>query len=211
MSANQDPEMLLRLANSLTDLLAVCKIDSSVNDNVYTLKVYTTKDLSISQRESIFALFENNMKDLYATTWGYNREERQKELFHPMSRFLCVEKEGGEKAGEGVENVTEIVAYTIFRFEWDDEEEPEHPVVYCYELQVSPSYQKQGLGKQLMSHLLCMQRKLKLWKVMLTCFTTNTNAMAFYTSVGFGVDHNSPSRCGFPTDYEILSNEPDAS
>lgn len=207
MSANQDPVMVLRLANSLTDLLAVCKIDPIVNDNAYTLQVYGTNDLSIPQREAIFALFETNMKDLYTATWGYNREEKRKELFHPMSRFLCVEKEG-EKEGE--EGGKEIVAYTIFRFEWDDEEEPEHPVVYCYELHVSSAYQKQSLGKQLMNHLLSMQKKLKLWKVMLTCFTANTGAMGFYTSCGFGVDCNSPSRCGFPTDYEILSNEPDA-
>ena len=50
-----------------------------------------------------------------------------------------------------------------------------------------------------------------LWKVMLTCFVENKVGMQFYTSprVGFGVDKNSPSRCGGQAPYEILSDKPE--
>ena len=89
----------------------------------------------------------------------------------------------------------------------DDEEEPEYPVLYCYELQTQPTYQGRGLGKRLMEVLSNTCSKLKLNKVMLTCFNINESALAFYKAIGFKVDDNSPSKCGFPSDYEILSKE----
>lgn len=48
-----------------------------------------------------------------------------------------------------------------------------------------------------------------MWKTMLTCFKCNTAAMAFYKHIGFGVDVNSPSQCGFDGEcYEIMSDKP---
>ena len=29
-----------------------------------------------------------------------------------------------------------VAAFTMFRFEWDDEDEPEYPVLFLYEFQV---------------------------------------------------------------------------
>ena len=101
-----------------------------------------------------------------------------------------------------------IVGYTVFRFEWDDEEEPEYPVLYCYELQVCKTVQGHGIGRQLMSLLVQTADKLKLWKVLLTCFTVNTQALKFYREIGFDTDVNSPIANGVAADYEILSNRP---
>lgn len=48
----------------------------------------------------------------------------------------------------------------MYRIEWDDEDEPEEPVLYCYELQVCPEYQGKGLGAVPRPHSLARYLKL---------------------------------------------------
>ena len=60
-----------------------------------------------------------------------------------------------------------------------------------------------------MDLLLKISNHWKMWKVLLTVFKTNKPAMDFYTKIGFGIDANSPSSCGYNDEvYEILSNKP---
>ena len=159
----------------------------------------------------MFQIFETNMKEHYeAITWGWNRNEKMKELFHPASRFIIASKNSIEDPNLQLAiDPSDVVAFTIYRFDWDDDDEPEHPVLYCYELHVDATSQKLGLGRLLMSLLVAAADKLKMWKVMLTCFKRNEVAMNFYRQCGFLVDSNSPSSCGHSKeDYEILSNKP---
>lgn len=51
------------------------------------------------------------------------------------------------------------------KFTWDDEEVPEYPVVYCYQLQIASEYQKCGLGKLLMSYLETITKQLQFPKM----------------------------------------------
>ena len=250
-----DPVMKIRLANSIKDIPAICKLNTQLrstkkqsqeaNTNPDTVSSFdvrylTADELDMADREQIFALFEFNMKAHYMATWGWNPVEKRNEIFHPMSRFLLVHPH--EEAPQPVTQTTEkglsivhdvhattagtvatleaaavkpqisqrrtIVGYTVFRFEWDDEEEPEHPVLYCYELQVSKTVQGHGVGRQIMSLLVQIADKLKLWKVLLTCFTVNTRALKFYRDIGFDTDVNSPIAHGLAADYEIMSNRP---
>jgi len=231
-----DPVMQIRFANSIKDISAVCKLntllcstkkqalDADSNPDTFDVRYVTTNELDMADRERIFAIFEANMKDHYMATWGWNPVEKRNEIFHPMSRFLLVhphEDQPGVQAVDGaaesvcgvfpapaVQRRIPILGYTVFRFEWDDEEEPEYPVLYCYELQVSTAVQGHGIGRQLMSLLVQIADKLKLWKVLLTCFTVNIAALKFYRDIGFDSDVNSPIAQGFAADYEILSNRP---
>ena len=43
-----------------------------------------------------------------------------------------------------------VIAFLMFQFTWDDEDEPEYPVVYVYELQVNADYRRHKIGKTLM-------------------------------------------------------------
>ncbi len=248
--------MAIRLANSIKDIAAVCKLTMHFESTKkvasktqlesadltvllseipsFEIKCVTTNDLSVVDREQIFSIFECNMKTHYVANWGWNPAEKRNELFHPMSRFLLVhEREitniateisadkgtglqsvfdatnisGQELAGQG-QSRRNIIAFASFRFEWDDEEEPEYPVLYCYELQVSSIMQGHGIGKQLMTLLVQIADRLKMWKVLLTCFTSNSAALKFYRGIGFDTDTNSPLANGFPADYDILSNRP---
>jgi len=82
-----------------------------------------------------------------------------------------------------------IIAFTHFRFEV----EVNHPILYCYELQISEEIQRKGLGKYLMNILLLLAYKFKLVKILLTVFTNNIPALDFYMkSLGFRRDETCP-------------------
>ena len=219
--------MVIRLGNSIKDLMGVCKLSPTLvgDSRSFDIRACVVANLTPLEKEEMFNLFEINMKQQYLQNWGWNPLEKRNEMFHPMNRFLCVYESTEEMKGEGGEDGVvdktifelkqipyserKLVAYTMFRFDWDDEEEPEHPVLYCYELQVCSTFQGDRIGRILMEQLINISEKLKLWKVLLTCFVSNSGALKFYRSIGFDSDVNSPIAQGMTNcDYEILSNKP---
>ncbi|CAK7265671.1 N alpha-acetyl-transferase [Sporothrix epigloea] len=87
------------------------------------------------------------------------------------------------------------------------------PVVYCYEIHLSPSLRGSGLGRLLLGFQSIIAHNLgpPVSKVMLTCFLSNSRALQFYKSQGFVTDELAPAtrrlRGGkvFQPDYTILS------
>ncbi|CAI5743092.1 unnamed protein product [Peronospora destructor] len=159
-----------------------------------------SKDLSEVTRESVVALFENNMKTLYQTSdWGYNSAAKRTELFEDEARYLLVYDES-----DLVSNcLKSLVGFAHFRFVENDGD----LVLYLYEIQLAATVQRHGLGKFLMQLLLLVAKKQGMELVVLTVFKINTRAMKFYREqLGFEIDETSPSACGDDSqDYEILS------
>ncbi|WVQ96638.1 hypothetical protein IAU59_003743 [Kwoniella sp. CBS 9459] len=88
-----------------------------------------------------------------------------------------------------------ILGYCSFRFDTEETLSPrDAEVVYCYELQLSPSLRGQGLGKILISHLEDIGRRRGMDKSMLTCLKGNTDALSFYTKQGYQPDEIDPTR-----------------
>ena len=149
---NCDESEFLSFAKESKDHFQECGLHSSFSSNDQTFEITSKKsnDLNDIEKEQIFSLFEINMKSLYEQTWGWKPIEKKKELFLTDSRFLLIysidqsKKEGSTDDGVIVNS---IAGYTMFRFEWDDEEEPEFPVLYCYELQICKAMQGNKLGK----------------------------------------------------------------
>ncbi|CAK7221220.1 N alpha-acetyl-transferase [Sporothrix curviconia] len=87
------------------------------------------------------------------------------------------------------------------------------PVVYCYEIHLSPALQGSGLGRLLLGFQSIVAHNLgpPVSKVMLTCFLSNQRALQFYNRQGFATDPLAPTtrrlRGGktFVPDYTILS------
>jgi hypothetical protein len=52
-------------------------------------------------------------------------------MFSDKSHYLLLRDPGSGK----------VVAFSHFQFVWDDEDEPEEPVVYCFELHVAVTEQ----------------------------------------------------------------------
>ncbi|EIM92977.1 acyl-CoA N-acyltransferase [Stereum hirsutum FP-91666 SS1] len=175
----------------------------------YDVQVSHSTDLSVSERELIWNIFEMNMKALSeGSSLGWNPPKKRRELFHKNSRFILVQKpmEKDSPASSG-----EIVAYTMFRFIREQGEN----LVYCYELQVGKDARRTGIGRLLMQYLGEVGRHWKMDKIMLTVFRSNEPALAAYGSMGFAVDPTSP---GYgdeadwdeedrTTDYWIMSRE----
>lgn len=86
------------------------------------------------------------------------------------------------------------------------------PVLYCYEIHLKPDLRGTGLATLLMDFLETTATNMAIMeKVMLTVFTCNHRAMAFYRRCGFVVDEISPQprklRNGVvkTPDYAIMS------
>ncbi|KAL7462243.1 hypothetical protein ACHAXS_002631 [Conticribra weissflogii] len=116
-----------------------------------------------------------------------------------------------------------LVGFIHYRHEFDNEDDEEEEVeygnipplpptvcqTYLYELQITPTLQKCGLGHRLMTVLELSSLQSKMSKVVLTVFKTNEPAMKFYLKKlkGYAIDEMSPSNFanGEECDYEILS------
>lgn len=90
--------------------------------------------------------------------------------------------------------------------------EENEPVVYCYEIHLKPDLRGTGLAKLLMGFVDTVASNIDvIAKVMLTVFTCNSRAMAFYQRQGFQEDVISPKprtlRNGIvkKPDYAIIS------
>lgn len=202
----QDFDYQIKVANASINILFDCKLSASLSALESTCLIETksfgklqvlchnTNLLQRDQQDHIYNIFEQNVGTYYEeSSWGLKPIEKKNEMFHPLSRILYVLHDGL------------IAGYITFRFEYDDEEEPEYNVTYCYELQISKFYQNQGIGKSLMNILRTISSNFKMWKIMLTCFKANTNAISFYENIGYKIDSNSPSKFGMNECYEIYS------
>ncbi|KAJ3480871.1 hypothetical protein NLI96_g8047 [Meripilus lineatus] len=126
---------------------------------------------------------------------GWDPESKKEELFHSESRFI-ISRLNDETSGE------RIAGFVMFRFEKDYGQK----LLYCYELQISPTFQRSGLGRFFVQ---CLTRLASHWHmdvVMLTVLKVNEAAMKFYEAMGFERDPVSPEP-EEGADYEILSVE----
>jgi len=117
-------------------------------------------------------LFQENMGDLYrSSSWGLNPKEKEREFQHEHARFLLVRQEDQidyrdsttdkNSSENGIRD--DIVGFTHFRFEPDDESHPNEEVLYVYEVQIEDHARRIGLGRRLMSimELIAMQNGMR--------------------------------------------------
>ena len=102
----------------------------------YYFQVALASELQDVWCEEIWNIFEHNMKQLYvleddisyrpsqynisyyryeSSSFGWDPQEKKKEMFHSLSRFLLVCSEGEHSAPKS------LLAYSIFRFEREDD------------------------------------------------------------------------------------------
>jgi ribosomal protein S18 acetylase RimI-like enzyme len=159
----------------------------------FTVEAVAASQLSGDLKQKVVDLFQANMGEYYRnSSWGLDMEKKREELEHRNARYLLLR----DNSQDG-----DLVAFSHFRFEMNDEESPEYVVLYVYELQVQAKYRKLGIGKRLMHLLEKIAQGNGMDSVMLTVFKANENAMDFYTQgLRYSVDDDSPPHA----DYEIL-------
>ncbi|KAJ7925856.1 acyl-CoA N-acyltransferase [Mycena leptocephala] len=164
---------------------------SLVSDPIHAFKVLHAESLDESTRGAIWSMFEANMRTMYTgSSFGWDPPHKQGELFHHLSRFILVYPASGNQS---------LVAFTAFRFEFEDDQN----ILYCYDLQVSKTSQRHGLGRALMNHLAKIGADFGMDKIMLTVFKANKRALKFYKKFGFELDPDSPDDDD-EEDYKLL-------
>lgn len=98
---------------------------------------------------------------------------------------------------------TEVAGFVSFRFE----RELEHPVLYCYEIQLYHQFCGQSVGSFLMKLLANIATNSGMQRVLLTVFKKNTAAQRFFRKNGFSIDQSDPSKFknNQVVDYNIFS------
>ncbi|KAK7463650.1 hypothetical protein VKT23_005591 [Stygiomarasmius scandens] len=170
--------MGVRLANKANSSEIQLKINGHLD--AYRTTCYSAEELSNSLREKLWSIFEENMFELYTkSSFGWDPEQKRKELFDPLSRFIVLFSSG---------QVEQVAGFCMFRFEYEDGVD----ILYCYELQICSSWKRQNLGRYLMNSLSVIGTAWRMEKIMLTVFLANSEARSFYRAIGFTLDPSSP-------------------
>lgn len=179
---------LVSQANSLSSSQLAQYID---NSNVHYLwRIFHANELNQQNRDDIFQLFENNMKNFYEQSKdGYQRDEKYDELFAEQARYLIVYSPSNH-----------LIAFTHFRFEMDFD----FHVLYLYEIQIDRNFQRQGLGRWLIEQTKHICRHSQMMKIVLTVYKSNEKAIEFYMKKClFDFDETNPDDENI--DYILLS------
>jgi GNAT superfamily N-acetyltransferase len=137
---------------------------------------------------------------------GWNRREKQGELFDKVGRFIVIK-----------DKEDNLAAFVNWRFDIEecDEDDPQAreqedflEVLYCYEVQIKSDHRSKQLGRLLMDMLLSIAKQSRMRKIMLTVFLSNQGAQSFYSKLGYTSDLISPlvvEKGKSTTDYDIMS------
>lgn len=167
-------------------------------DAVYNLSLSQTQSTSDADLEACFSLVEETSRDDYeASSRGWDPSFKRQEMREPDLRYILVKDAAGQVCG-----------YTSLMPTMEAGE----ALIYCYEIHLQPELRRTGLAGLLMGFLETVAGNIAgMEKVMLTVFTCNTRAVAFYRRCGFEVDGISPRRRKLRNgvvkepDYAILS------
>ncbi|TGZ83334.1 hypothetical protein EX30DRAFT_153577 [Ascodesmis nigricans] len=139
---------------------------------------------------SLFTLLKRNMYTLYKnSTMGWSKKDKIDEMRLPGLQYLVLEDSSDDHKVNG----PNLAAFASFMVDLEDD----IPVVYLYEIQVSPLHRNRGIGERLMREVErraaelrlaaekeCGREKERVEKVMLTVFSANKGARRFYERLG---------------------------
>ncbi|XP_055849409.1 N-alpha-acetyltransferase 40 [Episyrphus balteatus] len=191
-AANQQKaiEKAARAKNPLESLPESFKYSNPNGD--YTLYCKTKADMDSKILKWAFKLAEKNVGPFYKESkMGWQPKIKQNDLNKNWARYLVA-----------LDKSKNPVAYAMFRFDLDYG----NAVLYCYEMQIEKSSQRQGLGKFMMTALENCAKHWDMEKVVLTVLKNNPIAAEFFRKIGFALDETSPDVLE-KAEYEILSKQ----
>ncbi|KAF8212717.1 hypothetical protein K438DRAFT_1804998 [Mycena galopus ATCC 62051] len=114
---------------------------SLIPHSTHALKVLLSGSLNKSTPDSTWTMFETNMRTTchhLFTPFGRDPPKQQEEWFNRISRFIPVYP---------TDDTDALIAFTVFRFEFEDKDNSN--ILYCYEIhwQVSKTSTRHDLGR----------------------------------------------------------------
>lgn len=168
-------------ANKLEDPMSMLVPFKKYERNGVCLDIECNRvgDLDADTVEFVFQLCKKNMQNLYESCdWGWKDSVKREEMTEDKAWYLIARDQDKKP-----------VAFVHFRFDLEVDQE----VLYCYEIQLSDSVKRKGLGKFLMQILELLAYKTDMPKVMLTTFKHNDVGVKFFReALKFEVDEISP-------------------
>ncbi|CRK18263.1 hypothetical protein BN1723_015652 [Verticillium longisporum] len=164
----------------------------------YTLCLKQPARMTHDELQACYDLVEKTSGDDYrASADGWHPKKKMVEMKSAELRYILVRDGNNDLRG-----------FTSLMPTWEDGE----PVVYCYEIHLEDELHGTGLAALLMGFQEAIAQSIPIVEnFMLTCFKSNTKALAFYRKLGFVKDALSPDerrlRGGkvFVPDYLIMS------
>ena len=138
MNDSVDENELKRIADISPNPIVDAGLPCIFENGKYRIDYCPLNELSVDRRKLIFSQLETNVRAFYEIDWGWDPNERKRELFSASSKFIFVVNPDDD----------EVLAWVMFKFDWDDVDEPEHPVLYLYEIHVTESQRCASLGTQ---------------------------------------------------------------
>ncbi|KAF8425672.1 hypothetical protein EV426DRAFT_55121 [Tirmania nivea] len=166
------------------------------------VQMYAT--MTRPERKEMMDVLEENMKVMYQQTKeGWSRTNKTKEMSGKTTRmrFLLARPIPSPSASSPTSRkpLAGFLAFTAI-------EEPKTytrhservPVIYCWEIQITPRYRGTGLAGHLMEQLHVIGREIGMRDVRLTVFRSNARARRFYEKLGYVI------RCDDPRDDFVI-------
>ncbi|KAL8988573.1 MAG: hypothetical protein Q9177_002377 [Variospora cf. flavescens] len=155
----------------------------STDQPCHRIRLESSFSMSTQQFEDCFNLVASSSANAYAaSSIGWSPTKKRKEMKLPDLHYLLVVNPVSRSAASSVEG------FLSFMLTYEDG----HEVVYCYELHLAPTLQRQGIGMHLMSLMEHAGSRTGVEKSMLTVFMENEAALRFYEKLGYTKDDYSP-------------------
>lgn len=145
----------------------------------YPYTFHTSSNLPKKDFETCFRLIqETSSADYEASSQGWNPKHKREEMREPDMQYLLLRHH----------QTKTIVAFVSFMLTLEEEE----AVIYIYEIHLTSELRGTGVGKALVGVVEGIGRATGMKLCMLTVFTSNAHAEAFYRYLGYTEDASSP-------------------
>lgn len=164
------------------------------------VQMYAT--MTRPERKEMMDMLEANMKVMYQESkGGWSRSNKTKEMAGKSTRmrFLLARPIPPSSSPTSQQPLVGFLAFTAIEEPKIYTRQSERvPVIYCWEIQITPRYRGTGLAGHLMKQLHVIGRDIGLGDVRLTVFKSNTRARRFYEKLGY------VTRCDDPRDDFVI-------